>query len=122
MRTRETELQVISVLLDLFILNLAIVILSWLEVGFFFIRPLDLYICLLQANFSWVLAYAFITKKVLYVHKGYTYRLKRMNQRMAVFFVIEIIVYLPTSGVIPDLWLFVIQYSILFYIIKLTSN
>lgn len=122
MRTRETELQVISVLLDLLILNLAIVVLSWLEVGFFFIRPLDLYICLLQANFSWVLAYAFVTKKVLYIHKGFRFRLKRISLRMLTFIIIEILVYLPTSSVIPDLWIFIFQYSMLFYGFKLVSS
>lgn len=122
MRTKETELQVISVLLDLFILNLAIVVLSWIEVGFFFIRPLDLYICLLQANFSWVLAYAFITKRVLYVHKGFRFRLKRITLRMLAFVIIEVLVYLPTSSVIPDLWMFILQFTIIFYLIKIGSS
>jgi putative colanic acid biosynthesis UDP-glucose lipid carrier transferase len=55
MRTRENELQFISVLLDLVLLNLSFIVVAILFPQQYFQDKPDVYSCFLIANFSWIL-------------------------------------------------------------------
>lgn len=122
MRAREIELQILSVMMDLFILNATILLFSYLKLGFEFQHPLDLYLVLLQANFSWVLAYAFVSKRILYSNRRYRYRLYRLTLRFLAYVVIFAIVYIPTRKIMHDLWAFLFEFSLIFYLVKVSFS
>lgn len=122
MKTREIELQVLSIMLDLVVLNITILLFATLELGFFFIRPLNLYIDLLIVNLSWVLAYTFVPKKVLYSVKRFRYRLLRISLRFLVFAILQFAIYIPIRSVVPNSWILLIEVISAFFLFKITFN
>lgn len=122
MRTKELELQILSILLDLVLLNLAIFGFYWLGWGFFFQYPLNLYLIVLMANFSMMFAYVFVPKRVIYNNRRFRLRFSRHTLRMIFFLVIHFLVYWPTSQFIAGKWLFIFEYSLAFYLVKLFAG
>jgi len=122
MKARENELQFISVVLDLLVLNFTILIFAFTFYGFHINKPSDIYLCVLLANLSWVLAFIFIRKKILYMKKGYRPRLYRMLKRTIVFLFIQGILFLPLMSLIGDFWLFLLTSSLVFAFAKLFAN
>lgn len=122
MKTRENELQFISVVLDLLLLNLSFLLFAFVVNRFQFEHNMDLYLSLLLSNFSWVLAFIFIRKKMLYMKKGFRTRFIRMLKRGMVFFILEIIFFLPFISIIGYLWFFIGISSAFFIFSKLLAN
>jgi Undecaprenyl-phosphate glucose phosphotransferase len=122
MKTRENELQFISVVLDLLLLNLSFLLFAFVVNRFQFEHNMDLYLSLLLSNFSWVLAFIFIRKKMLYMKKGFRTRFIRMLKRGFVFFILEIIFFLPFISIIGYLWIFIGISSAFFILSKLLAN
>ena len=122
MKTRENELLFISVVLDLLVLNLSVLLFAFLLYRFDFQNEMDLYLCLLITNFSWVLAYLFIRKRVLYLKKGFKFRFYRMVKRGAVFFALTALFFFPFTSIIGDLWFFLLVSGLFFVFSKLLSN
>ena len=119
MKARENELQIISVVLDLLVLNFTILFFAFILYRFNFEHPFDFYLNLLIINFSWVLAFIFVRKKILYVKKGYLPRLVRMMRRAFVFFILQLIFFLPFISLIGHLWFFPLLTSVVFVFSKL---
>lgn len=122
MKTRENELQFISVVLDLLLLNLSFLLFAFVVNRFQFEHNMDLYLSLLLSNFSWVLAFIFIRKKMLYMKKGFRTRFIRMLKRGFVFFILEIIFFLPFISIIGYLWIFIGISCAFFILSKLLAN
>lgn len=122
MKTRENELQFISVVLDLLLLNLSFLFFACLLHRFQFEHNMDFYLCLLLSNFSWVLAFIFVRKKMLYLKKGFKTRLIRMLKRGILFFILETVFFLPFLSIIDYLWFFVLISSAFFIFSKLLAN
>jgi Undecaprenyl-phosphate glucose phosphotransferase len=122
MKARENELQFISVVLDLLVLNVTILFFAFMFYGLDVHQPSHIYLCFLLANLSWVLAFIFIRKKILYMKKGYRPRLYRMLKRTFVFLFIEALLFLPLMSLIGDLWLFLLISTCTFVFGKLLAN
>ncbi len=122
MKTRENELQFISVVLDLLVLNLSVLLFAFILFRFDFGNEMDLYLCFLITNFSWVLAYLFIRKRVLYFKKGFRFRFFRMLKRGGVFIGLAALFFLPFVSIIGDLWFFLLASGVFFVFSKLLTN
>ncbi|MEA4982370.1 MAG: exopolysaccharide biosynthesis polyprenyl glycosylphosphotransferase [Paludibacter sp.] len=122
MKARENELQIISVVLDLLVLNFTILFFAFILYRFKFEDPLDFYLCLLLTNFSWVLAFIFVRKKILYLKKGYMPRLVRMLRRSVVFMLLQLIFFLPFTSLIGYLWPLLLITSLFFTLEKLLAH
>lgn len=122
MKARENELQIISVVLDLLVLNFTILFFAFILYQFKFQDQLDFYLCLLLTNFSWVLAFIFVRKKILYLKKGYMPRLVRMLRRSFMFILLQLIFILPFISLIGYLWVFLLIISLFFTLEKLFAH
>lgn len=122
MKARENELQIISVVLDLLVLNFTILFFAFILYQFKFQDQLDFYLCLLLTNFSWVLAFIFVRKKILYLKKGYMPRLVRMLRRSVVFMLLQLIFFLPFTSLIGYLWPFLLIIALFFTLEKLLAH
>lgn len=122
MKTRENELYFISVVLDLLLLNLTFLFFAFVICGMEFQHSMDLYLCLLLSNFSWVLAFIFIRKRMLYLKKGFRTRFYRMIKRGVLFFVLQFLFFLPFLSIIGYLWLFIGVSCTFFVFSKLAVN
>lgn len=122
MKTRENELYFISVVLDLLLLNLSFLFFAFLMYHFRFEHSMDFYLCLLLANFSWVLAFIFVRKQMLYIKKGFRTRFFRMVRRSVIFLLLETLFFLPFIPIIEYLWLYILVTSTFFVLGKLASN
>ncbi|MEA4936935.1 MAG: exopolysaccharide biosynthesis polyprenyl glycosylphosphotransferase [Paludibacter sp.] len=122
MKARENELQIISVVLDLLVLNFTILFFAFILYQFKFEDPIDFYLCLLLINFSWVLAFLFVRKKILYLKKGYMPRVVRMLRRSFVFILLEFIFFLPFISLIGYLWPFLLINSLFFTFEKFIAH
>jgi len=122
MKTRENELQFISVVLDLLLLNLSFFFFAYLLCRFDFQHNMDLYLCLLIANFSWLLAFVFVRKKILYFKKGFQTRFFRMIKRSLLFSLLGTLFFLPFVSIIGYLWFYVLISALFFIFGKLIAN
>ena len=122
MKTRENELLFISVFLDLLVLNFSVLLFALLLFRFEFHSEMDLYLCLLITNFSWVLAYLFIRKRVLYLKKGFKSRFFRMIKRGTIFLALTALFYFLFVSIIGHLWFFLLLSGLFFVLSKLISN
>ena len=122
MKIRERELHLISVLIDLFILNLSLLVVAFFSLQFYLEHYLELFLYLVVANASWLLAFSIVSKKMVYYRRSTYNRLIRLTMRFLFFFGIQFIISLPfLSG--PDFqWEFIVQYSLLFYTAKVGLN
>lgn len=122
MKARENELHIISVLLDLLVLNVAILLVAFVFCESHLNKFSDLYVCFLLSNLSWVMAYLFVRKKMLYLRKGFRPRFYRILKRIGVFLLIEILLFVPLIGVIGHLWFFMLLSTFTFVFVKLAAN
>lgn len=119
MKKRENELQVLSVALDLFLLNISLFFFAF--VFFFpeFERKSSLYFGVLLANLSWLLAYIFVHKQLIYTKKGFRYRIYRLIRRVLFFLVLVSLLYLPVQQLIGPQWHFLMISGVSFLGIKI---
>ncbi|MDD2285566.1 MAG: exopolysaccharide biosynthesis polyprenyl glycosylphosphotransferase [Paludibacter sp.] len=122
MKTRENELQFISVVLDLLLLNLSFLLFAFIFYRFRFEHGIDIYLCHLLANFSWVLAFIFIRKRMLYLKKGFKTRLIRVFKRSLIFLLLATLLFLPFAPIIGYLWPYALVSCLFFVLSKLLIN
>lgn len=121
MRTRENDLQFISALLDLLIINLTFWLSAWAFQNIF-IESTHFLLTVILANFSWVIAFILVRKQTLYSEKGFRIRLKRLLNRSLIFLFLSIINFGIFYSQIGYLLNFVVFASLLFIFLKLSIN
>lgn len=117
MKTREAELSYYYLFFDLIILNLALITMALVSTRVSTDKhEMSLYI--LQANLSWIITYFVFSKKNLYLRDGYINRFIRITKRTFWFFGVLIVV---GFVLLPKNYsrIFLIEYSALFYGVKL---
>jgi len=118
MESNETELKFLYLAFDLIILNVAIAIIIAVNPIYW---EMDIYnrsLYLLHANMSGAITYLVFTTKNLYLHDVFSNRVKRISKRMMIFVIISFIfaqLFLPVGY----LKLFIVEYTLLFYVGKL---
>jgi len=118
MKSSETELAFLYLLFDIILLNIAILLMGWfrLSISVFDFRELSMY--LLQGNLSCILTYFIFTKTNLYLKNGFVTRITRISKQTFIFLVVSVVI---SSFIVPGNFsrLFLLEYSVLFYGIKL---
>jgi len=118
MKSRETELLMTFLFIDLFLLNVALLIVGWLrlDISLGDINQMDHYF--LHGNLSWIIAYIAFSKKNLYLRDSFLNRVIRITKRHIVFLLV--------AGAIATLFVprtfsrsFFFEYSGLFYVLKI---
>jgi putative colanic acid biosysnthesis UDP-glucose lipid carrier transferase len=119
MNSTETDLKFLYIFFDLIILNVAIAIIFSITP---FIRELNIHdvsLYLLHANMSGIVTYSLFSRRNLYLHDDFSNRIKRINSRILIFIVVTFVLahlFLPRTFS----RLFLIEYTAVFYIGKLT--
>ena len=120
MRSKENELLFIYLLFDLFLLNISIVLVAFLNPYIPFLQssqPLNYNYYLLQGNLSWIITYIVFTKRNLYLRDGFYNRFKRISFRLLVFILISLMIQsLLVSSTFHRLFFY--KYVLVFYISK----
>ena len=118
MKSSETELAFLYLLFDIILLNIAILLMGWfrLSISVFDFRELSMY--LLQGNLSCILTYFIFTKTNLYLKNGFVTRITRISKQTFIFLVVSVVI---SSFIVPGNFsrLFLLEYSVLFFGIKL---
>ncbi|WP_167607526.1 exopolysaccharide biosynthesis polyprenyl glycosylphosphotransferase [Maribellus sediminis] len=118
MKSRETELLLTFLLIDLVLLNLALAFTAWLDMSISLrdIRFVSIY--MLHGNLSWIIAYIAFSKKNLFLRDNFRNRLTRITKRQIVFYLV--------AGLIAQIILphnfsrhFFFEYSVYFYLGKM---
>jgi Undecaprenyl-phosphate glucose phosphotransferase len=122
MKAHENELHFISVLSDLFILNVTILFYAVMYINFRFEERTDIYITMILLNFSWVMAYVFVRKKILYFQTASRQRILRLGKRILAFLIITSVLFLPLLSVVGHLWLYIILCIVTFAGLKVSAN
>jgi len=122
MKTRENELHFISVISDLFILNATILFYAILYINYRFEERIDIYMSMILLNFSWVMAYIFVRKKILYFETASRQRILRLGKRLFAYIIIVTILTLPLISVIGHLWFYMILCITTFGGLKVAAN
>lgn len=117
MKSRETELLAIYLFIDLLILNIAMLLMAWLEMDVSVRNYRFMSVYILHGNLSWVIAYVVFTKKNLYLRDSYANRLLRITKRQGVFYVVAAVL---AAFFIPGTFfkVFFLEYTLLFYLGK----
>ena len=112
------ELKLIFLVLDLLVLNAAILLVLKLSVDINIETYQDLGIHILHADLSWFITYILFSKKNLYLRDNFKNRIVRITKRTAIFFVIAGLMAFVTLGknYLPH---FLILYTLVSYIGKL---
>ena len=118
MKSRENELLLTYLFLDICILNIALVLTGWLSQVIFAWDYHDMAIYFLHANLACILSYIFFPKKNLFLRDGFNNRFQRITQRTFVFIIISGLIELMIMPV-SYLKLFFFTYTLLFYLGKL---
>ncbi|HYQ57488.1 MAG TPA: exopolysaccharide biosynthesis polyprenyl glycosylphosphotransferase [Draconibacterium sp.] len=118
MKSKETELLYIYLCIDLFLLNVALIFVGWvnLQISVRDYQLISSY--LLHGNMAWIITYLALTKKNLFLHDKFRNRAWRITRRHIVFLVTAAalaLVFVPHNFSRR----FFMQYSILFYFEKL---
>ncbi|OJV32020.1 MAG: hypothetical protein BGO29_00865 [Bacteroidales bacterium 36-12] len=122
MRTRENELQNISVVIDLIFINLIFALCALLLFKNAFIVREHFYLSLLISNFSWILAFVLIRKRVIFRKKGFRVRFKRIFNRSLMFLVLMTFNTVLFISIVGYLWGYILVSSIIFIVGKLGVN
>lgn len=95
MKTRESELLYLSVVIDLLLLN-GIFFLLFLTVFHvhWFHEP-GIYLAFLALNLARITSFVLFRRRIIYYKKGFRPRLRRMLMRSAIFIALLVVIYLP---------------------------
>jgi len=114
MKSRETELLVLYLTIDLVLLNTALALSAWLslDISARDYRTMSLYI--LHGNLSWMISYVIFSKKNLFLRDSIVHRLIRITKRQLVFYIVAGTV---AFGFIPGSFFrtFFFEYTLLFF-------
>ena len=120
MKSRETELLLFFLFVDLVLLNAAMLVIARIDMNISVRNVPLIHNYLLHGNLSWIIAYLVFSKKNLFLRDSFLNRIVRITKRQFVFWVV--------AGVIAILLLptnfsrrFFVSYSLLFYGAKLVS-
>jgi len=124
MKSKDTELLLIYLFFDLFILNASMSFMAWLDpiVSLRDYSDVKHYANYLShGNLSWIVTYLVFTKRNLYLRDGFLNRLKRISLRILIFIciglILESLIMRPTFSNV-----FFLKYTILFFISKIIFN
>lgn len=121
MKSRESELQFLFILSDLLLLN-AVFLMVYLLGGFQIRQGLDIYLSLIVGSLAWLLAHLFVRKQIIYLHKGFRFRLYRVIRRSGVFFILTVILFAPLYSLLSYLLVFFITSVLAFSLVKVASS
>ncbi|MCK3685161.1 exopolysaccharide biosynthesis polyprenyl glycosylphosphotransferase [Maribellus sp. YY47] len=117
MKSRETELLVLYLAIDLVLLNAALAIMAWLslDISARDYRTMSIYV--LHGNLAWIISYLIFSKKNLYLRDNIFNRLIRITKRQLVFYLVSaVIAFMFVPG--PFFRTFFFEYTLLFYLGK----
>lgn len=114
MKSRETELLVLYLTVDLLILNAAMFLVAWLDMNISARNYQFMSVYTLHGNLSWIIAYLIFTKKNLFLRDNFRNRLLRVTKRQLVFYVVAAVL---AIFFIPGTFfkIFFLKYTLLFY-------
>ncbi len=118
MKSRETELLILYLTVDLLILNAAMFLVAWLDMNISARNYQFMSVYTLHGNLSWIITYLIFTKKNLYLRDRFRNRLLRITKRQMVFYVVAAVL---AIFFIPGTFLkiFFLKYTVLFYFGKI---
>jgi len=118
MKSRETELLVLYLAIDLVLLNASLIIMAWLSLDISARDYRTMSIYLLHGNMSWIISYLIFSKKNLFLHDSIVHRLVRITKRQLVFYLVAAVV---AFVLVPGSFFrtFFFQYTLLFYFGKI---
>ncbi|WP_167619050.1 exopolysaccharide biosynthesis polyprenyl glycosylphosphotransferase [Maribellus sediminis] len=118
MRSRETELLIFFLVIDLLMLQAAILFVAWVDLSISVrdIRFISTY--LLHGNLSWIIAYLTFSKKNLYLRDSFVNRVVRITKRQLVFMAVAALI---AATLLPYNLArrFFLEYALLFYTEKI---
>ncbi len=120
MKSRESELIYIFLFFDLAVLNVAILLTSWLSRNISLYNYHTMSVYLLHGNLSWVLTYFIFAKKNLYLRDGFINRVWRITKRTLIFMTVSAVL---TFLLMPKWYsrFFFVGYTTVFYIAQLVA-
>ncbi len=118
MKSRETELLILYLAIDLVLLNTALAIMAWFsfDISAWDYRTMSIY--LLHGNLAWIISYLVFSKKNLFLRDSIFNRLARITKRQLVFYLVAAVIefiFIPGNF----LRVFFFQYTLLFYLGKI---
>lgn len=118
MKSRETELLILYLAIDLVLLNTALALMAWLsfDISARDYRTMSIY--LLHGNLAWIISYLVFSKKNLFLRDNIFNRLVRITKRQLVFYLVAAVIefiFIPGNF----LRVFFFQYTLLFYLEKI---
>jgi len=120
MKSRETELLYTYLAFDLFLLNLSLVFVSWIDLNISVLNYRMMSTYILHGNLSWILTYLLFTKKNLFLRDSYKNRIWRITKRHTIFMLIATSIALFFTPYLISRGIF-LKYTILFYITKIIA-
>lgn len=119
MKLRDSDLLFLSLFTDLVIMNLAIFLMGLLHISIFNVRGEDIGYYLLHGNIILLLAYFFYTPRNIYLRDGFWQEFVCISKQSLIIVAISAIV---SFFILPQQFSreFIIQYTVFFYIEKLT--
>lgn len=117
MKSRETELFIFYLTIDLLLLNAAMLLVAWLDLNISVRNYRFMGVYILHANLSWIVAYMIFTKKNLFLRDNFLNRLLRITKRQIIFYIVAAVL---AIFFIPGTFLkiFFLKYTLLFYLGK----
>lgn len=118
MKSRETELLVFYLAVDLALLNVSLTLVAWIDTGVTTsnFRTMSLYI--LHGNLAWIISYLVFTKKNLFLRDSIFNRLLRITKRQLVFYLVAaVLAVFFISGTFFRT--FFLEYTLVFYLSKI---
>jgi putative colanic acid biosysnthesis UDP-glucose lipid carrier transferase len=118
MKTNENGVSPLYLTIDLIILNLSIVTIILITQFENELNYRDMSLFMLHGSLSWVITYSIYSYKSLYIHNYFSNRVKRINNRIAIFIIVSFLLaqlFLPRTSS----RLFLLEYTALFYVCKL---
>ncbi|WP_372651651.1 exopolysaccharide biosynthesis polyprenyl glycosylphosphotransferase [Draconibacterium sp.] len=120
MKSRETELLYTYLAFDLFLLNLSLGFVAWidLDISLRDIRLMSTYI--LHGNLAWVISYLAFTKRNLFLRDSFANRIWRISKRQVVFIIVAAsfnLLFVPLHLSQLFFW----KYALLFYFLKIIA-
>ncbi|MFV0593442.1 MAG: exopolysaccharide biosynthesis polyprenyl glycosylphosphotransferase [Draconibacterium sp.] len=118
MKSRETELLIIYLAIDLVLLNLALAIVAWLnlDISIKDYRTMSIYV--MHGNLSWIISYLIFSKKNLFLRDNIVHHLIRITKRQLVFYLVAAVI---AFGFVPGVFFrtFFFEYTLLFFFAKI---
>ena len=115
LKSSENDLRAVYLIIDLVILNIAMVTVMLFRYLDLHLNTEDPNILLLQGNLSWIITYFVFVKRNLYLRDAYIHRVLRIGKRTLIFFIISsVVAFLTTPHNLSRS--FLLEYTFVFFI------